>query len=265
MEGYFQYGKNQVRYFMSGTGPIVVLLHGYLESAEVWSEFGEMLSGKFTVISVDLPGHGLSGIYGVTHSMDFMATAVKDLLESLGIKKIFLAGHSMGGYVTLAFLELFPEMLTGYCLFHSHPFADPPANIEKRKNEIRYVKDGKKNLMYPVNIEKMFATANLSLFPEKLRKLKSIASATPDDGIVALLNGMMARSSRASVMEEGKVPCLWIFGARDNYINHEEVLKKINLPANAEVAVLENSGHLGFIEEEEKALNLVTAFAGNLF
>jgi pimeloyl-ACP methyl ester carboxylesterase len=89
--------------------------------------------------------------------MEFMATAVKSLVDSLDLNEVFVVGHSLGGYVTLAFLELFPEYLSGYCLFHSQPFADTPAALEKRRREIEIVKAGKKNMMYPDNVIKMFA------------------------------------------------------------------------------------------------------------
>ncbi len=260
MEGYFQYSNKQIRYTITGSGKVIVLLHGYLESIEAWTDFASKLAEKFTVICIDLPGHGLSGVYGETHTMEFMATAVNELLAGLGIKKIFLAGHSLGGYVTLAFLELFPDILTGYCLFHSHPFADQPATIEKRKMEIQYVKEGKKNIMYSLNIEKMFAAINLSRFPLQVKRLKELASKTPDYGITAMLNGMMARPSRAGVMEKGLVPCLWILGAMDSHIQHEEIPKKVNLPENTRVVVLKNSGHIGFIEEEAESLKAFTAF-----
>ena len=72
-----------------------------------------------------------------------------------------------------------------------------------------------------------------------------------DEGIIAVLNGMMARPSRLSVMEEGKVPCLWILGAMDNYIPCDTIQKRVKLPSNARVVVLEKSGHMGFIEEED--------------
>lgn len=132
MEESFHYKNGKVHYTIRGTGKVIVLLHGYLESSEVWENISEKLSGKFRIICVDLPGHGLSDIYGDTHTMEFMATVIKELLVSLGIKKAFLIGHSLGGYVTLAFLELFPELLKGYCLFHSQPFPDPPAALERR-------------------------------------------------------------------------------------------------------------------------------------
>src|SRR5674536_23752 len=126
---FFSYSGGRIHYSDSGNGTVIVLLHGYLESSEVWNGFAEKLKSEFRIISVDLPGHGLSDVYGEVHSMEFMATAVKNLVDSLDLKKVFLLGHSMGGYVALAFLELFPEYLLGYCLFHSQPFADTPAAL----------------------------------------------------------------------------------------------------------------------------------------
>ena len=77
-------------------GSRIVLLHGYLESSEVWNGFEMKLAKEFRVISVDLPGHGRSDVFGETHTMEFMADVLKDLLDSLRINKVFLAGHSLG-------------------------------------------------------------------------------------------------------------------------------------------------------------------------
>lgn len=264
MGEFFHYKNGKVHYTIRGTGEVIVLLHGYLESSEIWESFAGELSEKFTVICVDLPGHGLSDIYGSTHTMEFMATVIKDLITSLGISKVFLTGHSLGGYVTLAFLELFPELLSGYCLFHSQPFADQQAALDKRKRELELVKAGKKDLIYPDNVEKMFATTNLDKFPEALELSKEIASKIPAGGIIAVLNGMMARPSRLNLMEEGRVPCLWILGSMDNYIPVELILSGVKLPANAKVVILNNSGHMGFIEEEEKSQEAITEFVNRI-
>jgi len=261
---FFSYSGGRIHYSDSGNGTVIVLLHGYLESSEVWNGFAEKLKSEFRIISVDLPGHGLSDVYGEVHSMEFMATAVKNLVDSLDLKKVFLLGHSLGGYVALAFLELFPEYLLGYCLFHSQPFADTPAALEKRRREIEIVKAGKKNMMYADNVIRMFALSNLEKFSDSLRKSKDIASQIPGEGITAVLNGMMIRPSRLSFMEDGKIPCLWILGLMDNYIPCNIIRANVNLPPNARVIVLKESGHLGFIEEEENSLRAITEFVNSI-
>ena len=261
---FISFKEGRIHYTDSGTGPVIVLLHGYLESSEVWNGFAEKLSAKFRVISVDLPGQGQSDVYGEVHTMEFMAEAVKEILQDLKIRKAFLTGHSLGGYVTLAFLELFPEYLSGYCLFHSQPFPDPPAALEKRKREIGIVKMGKKNLMYPDNVIRMFASSNLEKFAGALQRSKDIASHLPGDGIIAVLNGMLLRPSRLSFMEDGDIPCLWILGSMDSYIPCELIQTKVKLPSNARVVVLTNSGHMGFIEEEKRSLEVIKEFVNSV-
>jgi pimeloyl-ACP methyl ester carboxylesterase len=264
MKKYIHYKSKKVFYNDEGNGTPVVLIHGYLESAEVWNSFAHFLAKKFRVISVDLPGHGNSDIFEETHSMELLAKSINALLDAIGIKRAFLTGHSLGGYVTLAFLELFHDKLTGYCLFHSHPLADTIEAIQKREREIRLVNAGKKFLMYPENVKRMYADINLEKFSADLERSKKIASEIRAEGIVAVLRGMMARPSRLSVMEKGIVPCLWILGSMDNYIPCEDIQKKIKLPENAELVILRNSGHLGFIEEEERSLDVITKFVEEL-
>jgi pimeloyl-ACP methyl ester carboxylesterase len=173
---------------------------------------------------------------------------------------VLLTGHSLGGYVALAFLELYPGQLLGYCLFHSQPFPDTPEALEKRRREIEIVKMGKKNLMYPDNVTRMFATSNLEKFAAALQRSKEIASGIPGDGIIAVLNGMMVRPSRLSFMEEGRVPCLWILGSMDNYIPCDVIQSRVKLPQNAKTVILTRSGHMGFIEEEELSVKAVSEF-----
>jgi pimeloyl-ACP methyl ester carboxylesterase len=261
---YFHFRQGKIHYFDQGRGEVIVLLHGYLETSEVWGSFADKLAREFRVIAIDLPGHGRSEIFEEGHTMEFLALAVKELLENSGIIKVFIVGHSMGGYVTLAFAELWPDMISGYCLFHSHPFPDSPEALKKREREIALVKAGKKDLMYPENISRMFATSNLHIFSEALQRSKKIASTIKDEGIIALLKGMMARPSRLTVIEKGRIPCLWILGAMDNYINCEQILKGVKLPENAKVVVLGNSGHMGFVEEEDRTLDIIQKFVKDL-
>jgi pimeloyl-ACP methyl ester carboxylesterase len=261
MGKFFRFRNGKIHYNDIGSGKTIVLVHGYLETSEVWNSFAVKLAKDFRVIAPDIPGHGKSDIFEEVHSMEFIATVLKELLMELGIKKAFLAGHSLGGYASLAFTELYPEMLSGYCLFHSHPLADSPEALDKREREIRFVMAGKKDLMYPDSVFKMFATSNIRKFSAALQRSKEIASSVSGEGIIAVLRGMMARPSRVSVMERGTVPCLWILGKMDNYIDCEIIQTKVKLPSSAEVVILKNSGHLGFIEEEDLSVKILGSFA----
>jgi pimeloyl-ACP methyl ester carboxylesterase len=261
---YLKFNWGRIYYNDSGEGFPVMLLHGYLETSEVWQSFAEKLAGRFRVITVDLPGHGLSDSCGTIHTMEFMASVVRELLDTTGVDKVFLTGHSLGGYVTLAFLELYPDLLSGYCLFHSQPFPDTPESIEKRMREIELVEEGNKESFYPDSITRMYATPNLVKFSEAVKRSREIASGLSGTGIIAILNGLIGRPSRLSVMEKGSVPCLWILGALDNYIACESIQKRVNLPENARVVVLTTSGHMGFIEEEAMSLKVLTDFISRL-
>ena len=132
MSYYFKYKDGRIHYTDQGRGKVIVLLHGYLETSEVWDGYSAKLAEKYRVISPDLPGHGQSDIFGEILSMELMTEIIEGLLNYLEIEKVFLTGHSLGGYVTIAYTENFPERSTGYCLFHSHPLADSPDVLEKR-------------------------------------------------------------------------------------------------------------------------------------
>jgi pimeloyl-ACP methyl ester carboxylesterase len=259
-----EFKEIRVSYSDSGHGRPLVLLHGYLETGEVWQPLSDILSETFRVISVDLPGHGDSGVAGDTHTMEFLAEALREVIVDADVKRVMLVGHSLGGYVALAFTEMYADMLAGYVLFHSHPYPDSPETIAKRKREIAVVRAGRKNLLYPANIPMMFAEHNLGIMSEAVERSMGIASLDDAEGIIALLNGMIVRPSRASVIEKGEVPLLWILGSWDRYFSPANAIRDIKLPANAEVVILENSGHLGFIEETEHSAELITMFADRI-
>jgi len=264
MNMYIDFDGIKISYRVTGEGHPIVLLHGYLEAGEVWQPLTDSLSGYFRTIAIDLPGHGDSGVKGETHTMEFLARAVRAVLSDAGESRVLMVGHSLGGYVALAFAEMFPELLAGYVLFASHPHADTPEAVAKRNREIAVVKAGKKSIMYPGNISMMFAKKNLRSMSGELKRSKIIASRISGEGIIAMLNGMIARPSRQSLVESGRVPLLWILGREDLYFSPDKAIRDTRLPHNAEAVILENSGHLGFIEETERSAELITGFARKL-
>ena len=171
----------------------IVLLHGYLESMLVWEDFVPYLYKEVRVVTLDLPGHGISVVQGEKHSMEFLADTVADALKALGIPRCTLVGHSMGGYVALAFCERHPEMLDGLVLLSSTPNPDSPEKAENRRREIALVRAGRKELLARVAPAAGFAEENRDRMKDYIEDLTEQVFITEDDGIVALLNGMIER------------------------------------------------------------------------
>jgi pimeloyl-ACP methyl ester carboxylesterase len=243
-----------------GTGMPVILLHGYLESSGIWQSFSDELKKQFRIIRIDLPGHGESGILHKIHTMEMMAETTRFVLDALFIDKCVLIGHSMGGYVSLAFAENYPERLLGFSLFHSTPFADAEEKKQARDREIELVKQHKKDLLINKNVPELFAGDNLDLLKEEVDRIKMIAQRTSEEGIIAALEGMKSRPDRSEIVEKSTVPFMLILGRKDNHISYDTVKSKLKLNQSGELFVLENSGHMGFIEEPEKSAGIVRSF-----
>ncbi len=249
-------GNKRLVYMDEGKGSVIFLLHGYLESLSIWDDFVQGLTGEYRIIRPDLPGHGSSELSGEIQTMEDSVTAIKSLADKLKLEKFFLAGHSLGGYVALSFLESYPQYLEGFCLFHSHPLPDSEEVKKKRQKEIKLVQAGKKELIYNVNIPNAFASDNLKKFKNEIEFAKLIARDTPDEGIVSTLKGMMLRKDMVNMLAATDIPFLWILGRKDNYIPYNEIRTKIKMPVKGSLVTLMNSGHQGFIEEKELSLQL---------
>jgi pimeloyl-ACP methyl ester carboxylesterase len=255
---------SEMRYQDVGNGPVIVLLHGYLETLKVWKEFSQELSGHFRIIAPDLPGHGKSQITEEIQTMDSMAYQVKLMLDHLKIEKCLMVGHSMGGYVALAFLERYPHMIAGISLFHSGPFADSEEKKQHRNREINLIKNGKKSLVYHNHIAKTFANDNIYMHPQISQKLIKMCEKSSEYGVIAALEGMKSRPDRSEILANTTIPVQYIIGKMDNFIPFQ-ILDRLKLPECSEVIVLENSGHMGMFEEKEKSLNALISFAHKVF
>jgi len=253
MEKSINYKGNRIVFSDIGTGKTIVFLHGYLESKEIWDGFAERFSLQNRVVCIDIPGHGKSESQKSIITVDFMAKAVNAVLKYLGIEKCILIGHSMGGYVTLAFLELFHKKLESFCLFHSHPYKDPKQIVNKRIREIELVTKGKKDIIASASIPKAFADSNINRFSAEIEKVIQIAVHTDSEGIIACLKGMIKRKDRTVLLKNTSIPYIVIAGKFDNFISYENVIKKMDLSENSSIEILESSGHMGFIEEADKS------------
>ncbi len=246
-----------------GTRPVIVLLHGYLESIEVWEDFTKLLKPQLRVIAIDLPGHGISEVKGEIHTMVFLADTVHAALEELNVTKCVICGHSMGGYAALEFLRKYPEMLSGIILFHSVAMADSDEKRESRRREIAVVEAGKKDLL-ATTVAKSFAPANRKRFVGHIEELSDQACLTEDDGVLALLRGMEQRRDNNDTLSQSAVPQMFIYGLNDEYIPLELAEEMVRLHPRAQVLWLEKSGHIGFVEEPKKAAEAILDFCREL-
>ena len=192
--------------------------------------------------------------------MDMMAETVRFVLDALFIDKCVVIGHSMGGYVSLAFAENYPGRLLGFSLFHSTPFADTEEKKISRNREIELVKQHKKDLIINTNILKLFADDNHELLKNEIDRSTMIARKTSEEGIIAALEGMILRPDRSGIIKKSPMPFLLILGSKDNHIPFETVKTKLELNQSGELAVLENSGHMGFVEEPVKSADIIQSF-----
>ena len=238
----------------------IVLLHGYLESLLVWDDFVPLLYKQLRVVTLDLPGHGISVVTGECHTMEFLADTVAEGLKALGIQRCTLVGHSMGGYVALAFCERHPDMLDGLVLLSSTPNPDTEEKAENRRREIALVRAGKKEMLARVAPAAGFAEENRTRMADAIEDLTEQVFVTEEEGIVALLNGMIARKDQNEMLRRTKVPVLFILGRKDNYIPVEAAEKMVADHLEARVVWLEHSGHMGFLEEPEATAKALLDF-----
>ncbi len=242
-----------------GEGPAAVLLHGYLETMEIWDAFIPLLKG-LRVLALDLPGHGVSEIKGEVHTMEFLARTVQAAMKAVGVEKYCVVGHSMGGYVALEVLRLFPDSLTGIVLLHSTANADSPEKLENRQREVDIVLAGKKELLARTLPATRYAPENRRRLKDWIDEGFEMATLMEDDGITAIIRGMAARCDNNATLEGSPVPQLFILGRHDELIPPSGAEQFAAAHPGAQTAWLEHSGHMGFIEEPELTARIITDF-----
>jgi pimeloyl-ACP methyl ester carboxylesterase len=249
----------KIHYKISGRGQTLVLLHGYLESLEMWNKHQEFLSAKYQVVSIDLPGHGKTDSYFDVHTMSFMAEIIYEVLRNENIEKCVMIGHSMGGYTTLAFADKYPQMLNGFGLFHSHASADKEEEKRNRERTAEIIRQDKGHFINQF-IPSLFAPDNIEKLTPQIEIQMAMANGMAKESIIAAMEGMKERVSSLDVLIAAKVPVLFIAGKQDSRIPLEKILAQAALPTTSQILILGNSGHMGWTEEQNKTISAIDGF-----
>ena len=241
-------------YIKTGKGKAVVLLHGFLESCQIWLPIMEKLKDTCCLIAPDLLGHGKAGVISDVHSMEMMADDVLSILENEKISECLLVGHSMGGYVSLAFAEKYPNMVKGIVLMNSTPLPD---SDEKKANREKVVKviDNEKVFFIRNAITNLFSSENQILMKDTIEHFIDIALKTPKQGIKAASLGMKDRPNRVSVLNSLSGIKHFIIGKNDALIPSDDLIELAqNIKASYSVL---NGGHMSYVENEAETIEIL--------
>jgi pimeloyl-ACP methyl ester carboxylesterase len=256
-----EYKGIDVFYTDHGTGNTVVFLHGFLESSNIWQPFIPEISKKHRIICIDLLGHGGTGCLGYIHTMEFMAEAVEAVLNHLNITQPTIIGHSMGGYVALAFAEKNPNTLKGLCLVNSSAIADSDLRKKNRDRAILAVKQNHKTFI-SLAIANLFRPKNRNIFSKDIERLKKDALSMPLQGIVAALEGMKLRKDRAFIWQVPIFQKMMIASKKDPVLDFNTLLDETK-DTNVEFIDFPD-GHMSYIENESLFLLNIMYFVEKL-
>lgn len=258
---YIQYKNKSIHYKVYGKGRPVVLLHGIPVDSNVWNGMATSLQNNFLIITPDVPGSGESEMLeGENVSIEDYADAVKAILDAEVINQCTMIGHSMGGYITLAFAEKYPEILNGFGLFHSTAYADDEEKKQTRRKAIEFIKANGAYAFLRTS------TPNLFSGKEHLKEMEDIIEDGKKfnaDALIQYYRAMINRPDRTHVLKQFNKPVLFIIGEKDIVVPLQSSLQQCHLPAISHVHILE-TGHMGMIEESNKSTHFTKSFLQKL-
>lgn len=241
-----------------GKGKPVGLIHGFMENHKMWTFATNKLATNHRLIVPDMLGHGISDFDFDKITMEMQAHALKKLLDELNIQKISLIGHSMGGYIALAFAKLYPEYINGLCLFFSSPLADDEAKKKIRVKAADVVRKNKEKFIQ-LGIPNLFNSGKLKQLSSQITTAKLWAMETPVQGIVASSLGMADRADSTHILRDADYPIYVLAGTYDNAVNTEQL--KAVLPQNKNISFHQLPiGHMGHLEAPEQCLEILNEF-----
>lgn len=267
MENNILYKNKNIFYRTSGKGNVVLLIHGFGEDGNIWKNLTGELEKNYRIIIPDLPGSGRSEILeGENISIDDYADVIKTILETespqvpiaIGIERtVCMIGHSMGGYITLAFAKKFPGQLSSSGLFHSSAFADDEQKVQTRLKGIEFIKNNGAYAFLKTSIPNLFAD---KLHLKEMEQLIEDGKKFSAEALIQYYHAMIKRQDRMDVLKSFTKPILFIIGEKDQAIPLRQSLAQCHVPSLSHIHILPNSAHMGMIEEKEKCKSTINDF-----
>lgn len=253
---FISFQNKQIHYKVSGRGDsVVVFLHGFLENLTMWNELTDELASSYTIIAVDLLGHGKTENIAEEHSMGLMAEAVSVVLENEQVNNFSIIGHSMGGYVALALAQQKPSEVKKVILLNSSAADDSNQKKQDRLRAIKVLEQGKRQFINEA-IPNLFAEQNREKLSKEIANSKEIALQTLPEGISAALLGMRNRKSSIAWIKNSSTRVTFLCGELDSIIPLEK-MKQQAKDTNSEIHIFNSSGHMSHLETKEECFKTI--------
>lgn len=254
-----QYNQTKVNYAIYGNGLPVVLIHGFGEDGSIWINQIPLLEKTFKLIIPDLPGSSKSErLLSENPSIEDYATVIHAIIKNEDIHSFVIIGHSMGGYIALAYGEKYPTFIKGLGLFHSTAFADSSNKIEARKKSISFIEEHGSQAFLKTSTPGLFY--NQQIHQAAINNLISNGITIEKQTLIEYYQAMMNRPDRTAVIQKASFPILFIAGQHDIAVPITDSLKQSHWANATHFHILENSGHMGMIEENEKANEILLEY-----
>jgi pimeloyl-ACP methyl ester carboxylesterase len=243
-----------------GAGNPILLLHGFAEDSTVWDNQAVALSNTCRLILPDLPGSGRSAALTTPISIENLASDIKGLLDRLEIDRCTLIGHSMGGYIALAFAALYPERLNALGLFHSTAYPDTEDKRNTRRKAIDFIRANGSAPFIRQSTPNLFSAWTREHHPELIDNTIAKYSGFAPGSLIAYYDAMIDRTDRTNELRQFTRPVLFIVGRDDNIIPLQHSLEQCHLPSISHLHIVENAGHQAMLEQAEKSNQLLQDF-----
>lgn len=238
----------------------LVLLHGFADDGAVWDLQAAALKKEHRLLIPDLPGSGRSSPLTEETSMEALADTVAALLDAENVGQAILVGHSMSGYITLAFAERHPGRLRAFGLFHSTAYPDSDEKKAARKKSIGFIRSNGARAFIRQTSPNLFAEGTRRDHPGIVEELIGRTANFSPDSLVYYSQAMIERPDRTEILKKTTNPVLFVIGALDPLIPPEISLRQAHMPGFSYIHILQQSGHMGMLEEPEKAARILDGF-----
>ncbi len=260
--------NKKIFYKVEGAGNPVLLLHGFAEDGRVWNHQAETLKNNYRLIIPDLPGSSASEMLEGEVTLEDYSEVIKAIVdEEIDVDnggQFTMIGHSMGGYITLAFAEKYPELLNGLGLFHSSSFADDEQKKETRRKGIDFIQKNGAVLFLKNTIPNLFSEKSKAEAPELVEKLIALSKDFKAEALIQYYEAMIKRPDKSAILRSFNKPILIIAGMYDNAVPVQSSLSQSYIAAVTYFHILRLSGHMGMWEEEVASNSLLNEFLSKL-